>query len=153
MPTLDRGRDTDLSGTMDNRLRWLNINDLAIEEIIRQDSPFLRDPCTTALDAHLLYHLVVLFKTFLVWVAISEERSPAKFQSTQHYGYDTPSPCKLLATSKGYTIGSPQAKKNTIVVQLYMIDQDRIAARSTYNERIKEACQSVRGRLWNAEEK
>ncbi|XP_057818807.2 uncharacterized protein LOC131031948 isoform X2 [Cryptomeria japonica] len=53
----------------------------------------------------------------------------------------------------GHIGGSPQAQKNTVAVQLYFIDQDRIAARSIYNERIKEACQSVQGRLWNAEEK
>ncbi|KAH9322233.1 hypothetical protein KI387_016872, partial [Taxus chinensis] len=84
---------------------------------------------------------------------MSEQRSPAKFQSSQLYVSSKSSPCKSLANSDGRIGGSPQGQKNTVVVQIYFIDQDRIAARSSYNERVKEACQAVHGRLWNAEEK
>lgn len=74
------------------------------------------------------------------------ERSPAKFQPSQDYECSKSSPYRPLARS-------PQTQKNCFVVQIYLINEDRIATRSTYNERVKEACQSVAGRLWNAEEK
>lgn len=76
----------------------------------------------------------------------SGERSPAKFQSSQDYECSKSSPYRPLD-------GSPQTQKNCVVVQIYLINEDRIATRSPYNERVKEACQSVAGRLWNAEEK
>lgn len=75
-----------------------------------------------------------------------KERSPAKFQSSQDYECRKSSPYRP-------SDGSPQTQKNCFAVQIYLINEDRIAIRSTYNERVKEACQSVAGRHWNAEEK
>ncbi|XP_011621950.1 SWI/SNF-related matrix-associated actin-dependent regulator of chromatin subfamily A-like protein 1 isoform X2 [Amborella trichopoda] len=61
-------------------------------------------------------------------------------------------PCSPDLGSKGKGL-SPQNMKGQIRVVLYLIGQDRVAAQSPYNERIKEACQSVKGRQWNAEER
>ncbi|XP_024398738.1 uncharacterized protein [Physcomitrium patens] len=46
-----------------------------------------------------------------------------------------------------------KAKGSGLVAQIYLMDPDHVAVRSPFNLKVKEACQSVPGRVWNAEER
>ncbi|KAH8946918.1 hypothetical protein BDL97_11G012600 [Sphagnum fallax] len=60
------------------------------------------------------------------------------------------SPPELKVYSGSPQISPMKAKGSSLVVQIYSAGPDHVAARSPYNEKIKEACQSVSGRSWNA---
>ncbi|KAG0615425.1 hypothetical protein M758_5G040200 [Ceratodon purpureus] len=46
-----------------------------------------------------------------------------------------------------------KAKGSGLVAQIYLINPDHVAVRCPFNLKVKEACQSMPGRAWNAEER
>ncbi|XP_024531873.1 SWI/SNF-related matrix-associated actin-dependent regulator of chromatin subfamily A-like protein 1 homolog isoform X1 [Selaginella moellendorffii] len=62
----------------------------------------------------------------------------------------TPTKSQDSRSGMAENAGSPLKE---LVVQIFLIDDNRIAARSPYNQNVKQACQSVTGKLWNNEER
>lgn len=92
--------------------------------------------------------------------SIPSQRSfldPQQIRNTSDLLMSQSSPKKSAvgpSSINNFTAVSPKAKRSlSITVQLYLMNDDLIAARNPYHEKIKEACQSVSGRAWNLEER